>query len=177
MRPTNRFAEELVIVKMVEEARYIKNVLENPQKAIKLCNKILEMDAENHDALLIKAGGLQELTYLSEALTLIQKIIEKWPQHWEAYYLAAMNHFSQERDQEASDMIDKSVERKETFDNVIAKAQMLSIWGKEYNSWLKKAKQMDEKRTNNFMKHYWVENIDELDVSFWDTIKTKMRLK
>jgi len=176
MRPTNRSAEKAVMG-MVEKARYTKNILGNPRKAIKLCNKILEMDAENRDALLIKAGGLQESTRLSEALTLIQKIIEKWPQHWEAYYLAAMNHFGQEHDQEASDMIDKSVERKETFDNVIAKAQMLCIWGKEYNSWLKKARQFDEKRTNNFMKHYWVGNMDKLEVSFWDTIKTKMRLK
>lgn len=162
---------------MVEEARYTKNVLVDPQKAIKLCNKILETDAENRDALLIKAGGLQELTHLSEALTLIQKIIEKWPQHWEAYYLAAMNHFSKEHDQEASDMIDKSVERKEAFDNVIAKAQMLCIWGKEYNSWLEKARKMDEQRTENFMQHCWVGNMDELKISFWDTIKTKMKLR
>lgn len=159
---------------MLDEARYTKNVLGNPKKAIKLCDKILEIDPENRDALLIKAGGLQELMHFQEALALNQKIREKWPKHWEAYYLAGMNNFSQERDVEALEMIDKSVELKETFDNVIAKAQMLCIWGKEYEPWLQKAREMDGPRAANFMKNCWVGNMDTLKVSLWDKMKVKM---
>lgn len=74
-------------------------------------------------------------------------------------------------------MINKSVERKETFDNVIAKAQMLCVWGKDYEPWLNKARMMDEPRTANFMKHHWVGNIDRLEVTIWDKIKLKLRMK
>jgi len=108
------------------------------------------------------------LTNLPEALTLIQMIIEKWPQDWEAYYLAAGNYFSQNKDQEAVEMIDKSLERKETFDNIISKAQMLCIWGKEYQPWVEKARKMDKKRLENFMQHHWVGNMDQLKISHDD---------
>ncbi len=177
MKPTNKFAEKPIVMEMLDEARFTKNILGKPRKAMKICNKILEIDPENRDALLVKAGGLQELNNLSEALTLIQAIIEKWPQDWEAYYLAAGNHFSQNKDQEALEMIDKSLERKETFDNIISKAQMLCIWGKEYKSWLDKARRIDEKRLENFMKHYWVGNMDELKISFWDILKAKIHFQ
>lgn len=90
--------EEAAILEMLEEARFTKNILGKPRKAIKICNKILKIDPENRDALLVKAGGLQESMHFQEALTLHQTIIEKWPQHWEAYYLAALNHFSQDKD-------------------------------------------------------------------------------
>ena len=177
MSQKNSAAEKATVLKMLDEARFIKNVLGNPRKAIKLCNQILEIDPENRDALLIKAGGLQESMHFQEALALHQQIIEKWPQHWEAYYLAGMNHFSQERDREALEMIDKSVECKEMFDNVIAKAQMLCLWNKEYESWLEKARLMDASRAANFMKHHWVGNMDKLEVTLWDKIKTKLMMK
>lgn len=170
-------AEKATVLEMLDEARHIKNVLGNPKKAIKICDKILEIDPENRDALLIKAGGLQELMHFQDALFLNQKIREKWPQHWEAYYLAGMNYFGQEKDLEALEMIDKSVELEETFDNVIAKAQMLCIWGKEYEPWLQKARAMDKKRTENFMKHHWVGNMDSLEVGLWDKIKVKMGMR
>ncbi len=176
MSKKDSIAEHKVVLEMLNEARYMKNVLNNPKKAIKLCDKILEFSPENRDALLIKAGGLQESMYFNEALTLIQKIIEKCPQHWEAYYLAGMNHFCQGKDLEAVEMIDKSVECKETFDNVIAKAQMLCIWGKDYQPWLDKAKVMDESRAANFMKHHWVGNMDNLKVTWWDKMKVKLMI-
>jgi len=47
---TGRFA----VLEMLDEARFTKNVLGKPRKAIKICNKIFEIDPENRDALLVK---------------------------------------------------------------------------------------------------------------------------
>ncbi len=168
---------KMALLVKLNEARFTKNVLGNSKKAIKLCDQILETNPKDRDALLIKAGGLQEIMRFNEALILIQQIIEKWPGHWEAYYLGAMNHFVQGIDQDALDMINKSVELQETFDNVIAKAQMLCVLGQEYEPLLQKARAMDKQRTANFMKHHWVADIDNLEINPFDKIKTKLRMK
>src|SRR3989338_7143616 len=46
---------ETEIMCMLEEARFLKNNLGQPKKAINLCNEILDMDSSCRDAMLIKA--------------------------------------------------------------------------------------------------------------------------
>jgi len=67
------------ILEMLDEARFLKNELEETERAIKLCDKILEIDSNNRDAMLIKAGGLKELGEVERFLSLSKEIIEKWP--------------------------------------------------------------------------------------------------
>ena len=98
------------IIHLLSEARFIKNNLGQTKKAIGICDKILKIDASCRDAMLIKAGALGEMFLLDEARKLISQIIEKWPKHWEGYYLLASNYFAREEDEEALKAIDKSVE-------------------------------------------------------------------
>mgnify|MGYP001605049657 CR=1 FL=1 len=48
------------ILEMLAEAKFLKNEIGETKNAIKLCDKILKMDPDNRDAMLIKAGGLKE---------------------------------------------------------------------------------------------------------------------
>ena len=115
------------IISMLNEARFFKNSLGEPKKAINICNKILKIDPSCRDALLIQAGAMNEMFLLDEAGKLIGQIVEKWPVHWEGYYLLALNCLSKEEDEKGLKMIDKSMELNENFDNLIAKAQMLYL--------------------------------------------------
>lgn len=81
--------------------------------------------------------------------------------HWEAYYLSAMNHFSVSEDEKALELIDKSIELNKNFNNVISKAQMLSLMGKEgYAELIEEAKKIDKKRAENFMKNIWIDDME-----------------
>ena len=75
------------VFNLLNKARYYHNCLCDEDKAIKICNKILKDNPDNIDALLIKAGSLSCINKEKESFLLITKIIKKWPNHWEAYYM------------------------------------------------------------------------------------------
>ena len=54
---------------------------------------------------------------------------------------------------------------------------MFNVWGKDCEPWLQKARGMDQFRAANFMKHHWVGDMDKLEVTLWDKIKTKLMMK
>lgn len=146
---------------MLNEARFLKNTLGEPNKAINICNKILKIDSSCRDAMLIKAGAMNETFLLDEAGKLISQIVEKWPNHWEGHYLLALNCFSKQEDEEGFKAIDKSIELEENFDNIIVKAQMLYSAGREdYMEYVNKAKKIDKKRAENFMKNHFTYDIN-----------------
>ena len=152
---------ETEIMCMLEEARFLKNNLGQPKKAINLCNEILDMDSSCRDAMLIKAGAMNETFLLDEAEKLIRHIVEKWPAHWEGYYLLALNCLSREEDEEGLKAIDKSVELDENFDNLITKAQMLYLLGTgDYKEYVEKARKIDKQRTENFMKTHFTYDVN-----------------
>ncbi len=147
----------------LDEARFVKNTLGDSRKAIKLCDEILKQKPANRDAMLIKAGAFGEIFELDKAEALIKKIIQKWPEHWEGYYLYAINCFSRNEDEEGFEMINKSIELDENFDNIITKAQMLHLSGREGSKeYVEKARKIDRKRAEKFMKTAWIN--DEKDV-------------
>ena len=151
------------IISMLNEARFLKNRLGEPKKAINICNKILKIDSSCRDAMLIKAGALNEVFLLDEAGKLISQIVEKWPVHWEGYYLLALNCFSKEEDEKGLKAIDKSIELSENFDNLIIKAQILYLRGKgEYMDYVEKAKKIDKKRAENFMKNHFTYDVNTI---------------
>lgn len=155
------------IISMLNEARFLKNNLGQPKKAINICNKILQIDALCRDAMLIKAGALNEMFLLDEAEKLISQIIKKWPCHWEGYYLLALNCLSKEEDEEGLKAIDKSIELDENFDNLITKAQMLYLLGKgDYMGYVEKAKRIDKQRTENFMKNHFAYDVNTVKPTF-----------
>lgn len=157
-----KMADQIKIIDLINEARYYRNIACKDSKAIKICDKILKIDSNNRDAMLIKAGALKAIYKIDKALDLIDHIIKKWPEHWEAYYLLAGHYFSIEEDEKALDLIDKSIKLNETFDNVIQKAQMLYLMGKDYMEFVEKAKKIDRKRAENFIKNVWIYDINNV---------------
>ena len=163
---------------MLDEARFVKNQLGYPKKAIKICDKILKIDDSCRDAMLIKAGAFGELFYIDEALELIKKIIQKWPEHWEGYYLLALNLTTTNNDEEGLKAINKSIELNENFDNVISKAQMLYFMGKsDYIEFVENAKKIDSKRTENFMQNHFIYDVDTVKPTISELIKVAKYLK
>lgn len=166
---------------MLDEARFLHNNLGESKKAINICNKILQIDASCRDALLIKAGALGSMFLFDEAGKLISQIIEKWPEHWEGYYLLALNCLALNEDEAGLTAIDKSLELNENFDNIITKAQMLYLSGKgDYMEYVEKAKKIDKKRSENFMKSHFVYDINSVQPTFsefFNAIKQIIRKK
>ncbi len=143
------------IEKMLNQARYHRNISENDGEAIKICDQILEIDKDNRDAMLIKAGALGGLYRNEEALRYINAIREKWPNHWEAYYLLGLQLFNKD-EKKAMQALKKSLQCKETFDNLVVMAQLSYFVGEHaYQEYLDKAEKLDPVRFKRFMKNSW----------------------
>jgi len=129
--------------------------------------------------MLIKAGALGEIYEFKKEEELIKNIIKIWPNHWEAYYLYAIKCSAAGDDGKSFEMIDKSIELEENFDNVIIKAQLLQLSGKkDFMEYIAKAKKIDKERTEKFMKNHWVNNIEDVNPTFNEILSVlKMHIK
>jgi len=140
---------------LIDEARYHRNISCNDKKAIKTCDKILSIAPDNRDAMLIKAGALGQIGKTKQSLELIEKIKNKWPEHWEAYYLDGLRLFNID-EQKAMQLLKKSLEKEERFDNLVVAGQLAYFMGDQnYQTYLDKAKKLDRGRFENFMKKIW----------------------
>ena len=143
------------ICKLLGEARRLHNITYESEKAIPLCDEILRLDKDNRNALLIKAGALHKINKEKEAYDLLIYIINKWPDHWEAYYLLGITFFNT-NEKKAAEFFEKSLELKETFDNLTFYAQLLYfLRDSKYKRLLMKAQKLDPIRFKRFMKEYW----------------------
>lgn len=143
------------IQNLLNKARYCHNISCEEDKAIELCNEALKIYPENRDAMLIKAGSLDCLGKEKESFLLINEIIDKWPDDWEAYYLMGMLLFNT-NETLAIKYFNKSIKLKSNFNNVIAAAQLLYfLEEKRYKEYLKEAKRLAPKRFEKYMNDYW----------------------
>ncbi len=159
--PEDRFSsEDMKIVSLLDEARYHRNATCNDKKAIKICDKILEIDENNRDAMLIKAEALGQIGKNKASVELIEKIIRIWPEHWEAYYLKGLRLFNK-NERKALQLFKKSLEKEERFDNLVSTAQLAYFMGKHnYQDYLDKAKGLDPERFESFMKTCWTYDLN-----------------
>lgn len=154
------FEQKNKIFDLLDEARYHRNVSYNDKKAIKICDEILDIDENNRDAMLIKAGALSHVGRNKEALHLINSIKDKWPNHWEAYYLVGLHLFNK-NERKAMQAFKKSLEIEERFDNLVSAAQLAYFMGKHnYQEYLDKAEKLEPERFKNFMKRYWTYDLN-----------------
>ncbi len=166
------------ILEMLDDARLLKNELEETEKAIKLCDKILKLDPENRDAMLIKAGGLKELGDVEGFLALSKQIIEKWPEHWEAYYLLSLFSFAINEDDKALELMRHSLDLDKNFNNVISYGQMLYLTGDHtYLEYVDRAKKIDIKRAKNFMKNHWIWDENSVQPTIMEELKALKFIK
>jgi tetratricopeptide (TPR) repeat protein len=143
------------IQEMLNKVRHYHNDLRDEEEAIKICDEILKQDPENRDALLIKAGSLPQINKEKESLQLIAKIIEKWPNHWEAYYLLGLRLFNINEEMAMESLI-KSIKLKKTFDNCISLAQLMYFMqNKQYEDYLEYAQEINDLRFEAYMENYW----------------------
>lgn len=167
--------EYALVTAMLDEARVLKNYLGKPKKAIKVCDEILQISPDNKDALLIKAGALGEMFELKKSDEILKFVMQKYPNDWEAYWLYAGSYFAVHEDEKALELIDRSLQLKVKFDNVMSKAQYLYLMSREgYMDYIEQAKKIDKKRAENFMKHFWIDSMDNVKPSFWEKIKALM---
>lgn len=140
---------------MLDEARYYHNYLEDEKKALKICEEILKKDPCNRDALLIKAGSLSCICKEKESYLLIIEIMNKWPEHWEAYYLMGLLLFNT-NEEKAMKNFNKSIALEPKFDNNICAAQLAYFMQfSDYKKYLACAKKIDPPRYANYMKNCW----------------------
>ncbi|MBD3203136.1 hypothetical protein GF327_02500 [Candidatus Woesearchaeota archaeon] len=148
------------IQSLINQANIAKIQNNDNKKAIKISDKILEIDPENRNALLTKAGSLQVINKKKEALKVIKEIIQKWPEHWEAYYLLGI-HFFNKNETMALKYLEKSIDFHENFDNLAITAQLVYFMGnQDYLKYLDKAKEIDPERYKNFMRTCWTYDMD-----------------
>jgi len=160
------------ILQMLNEARLLRNVIGDQKGAIKECDKILRIEPENRDAMLVKAGALKELGKVEEFTELANGIIKKWPEHWEAYYLLSLFCFMMNEDDKALELMQHSIKLDENFNNVTSYAHILYLTGShDYAQYIEKAKSMDRKRAENFMKNIWIWDVGSIKPSFLQTLK------
>lgn len=152
--------KEQEIETLLLQARQLRNVEFNDIKAIVICDKILKIAPENRDAMLIKAGALVQLNKELEFLKLVKLIITKWSNHWEAYYLMGLFLFNLDGKQ-ALFYLERSLNLDENFDNIVVYAQLSYFNGKhDYMNYLEKAKSIDKKRYDNYMKTVWTYDLN-----------------
>ncbi|MBU0646775.1 hypothetical protein KJ611_04905 [Patescibacteria group bacterium] len=152
--------QEMKIFTLLNEARHHRNVSCNDKKAIKICDEILEIDENNRDEMLIKAGALGFIGKNKYSLNLINLIIDKWPNQWEAYYLLGLHLFNK-NERKAMQAFKKSLEFEERFDNLVSVAQLAYFMGKHnYQEYLDKAEKLDSQRFKNFMKTCWTYDLN-----------------
>lgn len=152
--------QEMRILDLLDKARYHRNVSGKGKKAIKICDEILGIDKNNRDAMLIKAGALGQIGRNKQSLSLINSIKEKWPNHWEAYYLLGMHLFNK-NERKAMQALKKSLELEERFDNLVTTAQLAYFMGKHnYQKYLDKAEKLDSHRLKNFMQKFWTYDLN-----------------
>lgn len=143
------------MARLLEEARYWRNVGEDDKKAIRLCDRILALDPDHRDALLVKAGALGGLGRKTQSLQLIRDIMKRWPDHWEAYYLLGLRFFNDDEEM-AMQAFRQSLGKETRFDNLIATAQLAYFMGHvDYQKYLDKAELLDRPRFQNYMKTCW----------------------
>src|SRR3989338_3233121 len=90
-----------------------------------------------------------------ESFQLINKIIEKWPNHWEAYYLMGLLLFNT-NEKMALENFYKSIKLKKDFNNLIVTAQLLYfLENSKYKDYLKQTREIDKIRHDNYMGNFW----------------------
>lgn len=140
---------------LLNKARIFHNHLCDEKEAIKICNRILKENPENRDALLIKAGSLSKINKERESFQLVTKIIKKWPNHWEAYYLLGLLLFNTNEELDLQNF-NRSIKLNNNFNNVVSAAQLLYFLGESrYKEYLEEAKRLAPKRYKDYMKNYW----------------------
>lgn len=146
---------EKKISSLLNQARIYHNHLCDEDEAIKICDVILKDNPHNRDALLIKAGSLSSIDKEKESFQLLTNIIEKWPDHWEAYYLMGLLLFNT-NEEIAMENFMKSISLEKTFDNTICAAQLAYFLENNiYRKLLEQAKEINPPRYAKYMKNCW----------------------
>lgn len=131
---------------------------ENYEKALKVCNKILKAHPGCEEALLMKAECLFHLAKPDQALACLKTVLEINPNSDQAHFQFATIMFAMRELKTALNAVNESLKiDSNSFDSLILKAQILyQLNDDSYKDCVEKARKVDAKRAENFMKKYWI---------------------
>ena len=139
------------IIRLFEEQKY-KELLE-------IAEQMLKLDKKNESALLFKAEIQFKAGQLIDSLKILDSLLKINPENTGANYQKSMILFILQRNEEALEFCDKALAKeKNNFNLLLIKAGILKQMNydkKEVNKCIEKAKKIDKKRTEEFLKKYW----------------------
>lgn len=129
-------------------------------EAKEMIKDVLESEPDNRDALfLMVQANLMEGNF-EEAYEILDEWEEHFPNDPYKYIQLAQVHITKLDFRSALESIDKALDiDPDLFDAVITKAQILSFMEDErYEGFIEKAKEIDEERTERFLKECWIDD-------------------
>ncbi|MBI4146798.1 tetratricopeptide repeat protein [Candidatus Woesearchaeota archaeon] len=129
-------------------------------KAIPLLQKVLNIIPEDEEALSLIIEAHVALGQSKEAQEYSARLMDINPENPEFLLSIVHQHILKEEYDAALKKVDVVLKMApDWFDPVIMKAQLHYWLGKEYQSLIDIARRIDKKRTDNFMKKFWIEEI------------------
>ena len=151
-----------------DATEYLNRKMDDP--GLELLDKALELDPENEQALDIKMDVIQSHNKPDDAEKIADKLINMKFLNTEiyvnAYKIKSCVLLTKGFETKNKNLLIKSLDccnkglkiESDDYDLTIQKAGILFQLGrKEFNEYLKKASKIDKKRTELFMKHYWID--------------------
>jgi len=128
------------------------------EEALKNANEVLEMISDD-ETLLIKAEILNNLRKFEEAEKILKKIDKRGDLKAYASFYRAQRYIFEANFVKALEYVkDAYKQEPDNFDFVIGLANYSYLNDdKSYNQYLEKAKKIDKKRTERFLKKFWIE--------------------
>lgn len=143
---------------LLHEADYLISVGKY-KEALKIADECLKMIPNDEEILLMKAEILNNLDEYEKAEMILKKMdkiesakafasfYRSQRYFYEGNFIRAIQHMKEAYEQEP-----------ETFDFIIGLANHLSLTkDKYYNEYVEKARKIDKKRTEKFLKKFWIE--------------------
>ena len=127
------------------------------ERAIKYADKVLEIE-DNIDAMTIKAEALTRLGKVQESEKIIDEVLKRQPDNMEAIQTKFMNCVWSFNLKEALLWADEGLKiDPENFDLIIGKANVMYWIGDDYFcDYIERAREIDEERTENFLRNHWI---------------------
>ncbi len=146
--------------KLIHKSKY--------KEALKNVNEVLEIISDDEEALLMKAEILNNLEKFEEAENIL-KIVDKEGdlKAYASFYRAERYFFEANFAKALEHMGDAYRQEPGNFDFVIGLANYFYLnRDEDYNKYLEKAKIIDKKRAERFLKKFWIEPKEIMKGSF-----------
>ena len=144
------------------------NIKGKYKEALNKVNEVLEIISDDEEALLMKSELLNDLGKFDEAEKILKKIDKKDGLKAYASFYRAQRYFFEANFVRALEYMEEAYKQEsDNFDFVIGLANYSYLNGEEgYTKYLEKAKNLDKKRAERFLKKFWIESKEIMEGPF-----------